>query len=289
MLKIQEVKLSEKNYPKLLKEIPNTPPVIYYLGTLPPPGLPLVAIVGTRKHTREGKLITEQFTSALARRGVGIVSGLALGIDGIAHETTLNEGGYTIAVLGSGLADEAIHPATHIRLAHKIVEKGGCLISEYPPEFKATQYSFPARNRVIAGLSLATLVTEAPTKSGALITAKAALDYNREVLCVPQAITNERGAGNNKFIKLGATAVTEWQDVFKALNLPINDQSAVAKTELNENEQVVYQLISGSPQHTDSIIKASGLASSVAMGALTMLELKGLIRNIGGANYVLRG
>lgn len=287
--KIIQIKLGDKNYPTLLREIPNAPEKIFVLGTLPPPNLPLVAVVGTRKHTREGKLVTEQLAAALARRGVGIVSGLALGIDKIAHEATLNEGGYTIGVLGSGLADKSIHPTTHLKLAHRIIEQGGCLITEYPSDFKATLYSFPARNRIIAGLTLATLVTEAPARSGALITAKAALDYNREVLCVPQSIFNERGAGNNKFIKLGARVATDWRDVFEAINLPINEECPMAVTKLSQPEQALYNLITGAPQHADQIIKASGLASGGAMGILTMLELKGLIKNVGGAQYALRG
>lgn len=283
---IRVIKLSDNDYPKLLKEIPNAPAQLYVLGTLPPTNLPLVAVVGTRKHTREGKLITEQFTTGLASHGLGIVSGLALGIDGVAHEAALNAGAYTLAVLGSGLAPESIHPQRHRALAERIVSSGGALVSEYPPEFKATLYSFPQRNRIIAGLTLGTVVTEAPIKSGALITAKAALDYNREVVAVPHSIFNAMGTGNNELIKQGARPVIGWRDVLDALALPSSAATPLTLPPLSPAEDRVFKTMSSAPIHIDVLVKYAHLPGSEVTSAVTLLELKGLVKNIGGAQYV---
>jgi DNA processing protein len=281
------VRRSDANYPELLKEIPKNPEQLYVLGNLPPDNLPLVAVVGTRKHTREGKLITEQFTTGLASHGLGIVSGLALGVDGLAHAAALSAGAYTIAVLGSGLAPESLHPQRHRLLAEQIVQNGGALVSEYPPEFKATLYSFPQRNRIIAGLSIGTLVTEAPVQSGALITAKAALDYNREVMAVPHSIYNQMGAGNNEIIKRGAQPVMSWRDCLEALDIEASlETPKAAQPTLTGAEAAVFKTLTSAPVHIDMLIKAAQLPGSAVTSAVTLLELKGLVKNIGGAQYI---
>ena len=194
---ITALTLGEPGYPRLLSEIADPPFVLFVRGKLPPDEQPAVAIVGTRKCTNYGKQVTEQLASELATHKMVIVSGLALGIDGVAHAATLKAGGTTVAVLGSGIDRKNIYPASHQQLAEQIIAEGGAIVSEYPPGFEPTLYSFPARNRVIAGLSLGALITEAPVESGALITAKCALDYNREVFAVPHPITSTMGAGGN--------------------------------------------------------------------------------------------
>lgn len=217
-----------------------------------------------------------------------IVSGLALGIDGLAHRAALKVNGLTIAVLGSGINKTSVYPAEHRTLSEEIIVRGGAVVSEYPPGFKPTLYSFPARNRIIAGLSLGTLVTEAPISSGALITAKAALDYNREVLAVPHPITNETGAGGNALLKQGAVLVTTAQDVSEALQLQ-NLTTMVAAENIaptNPTETQLLALLSSEPRHIDIVIKQSTLASALVGSTLTLLEMKGRVKNIGGMLYV---
>ncbi|EKD43273.1 MAG: hypothetical protein ACD_72C00371G0001, partial [uncultured bacterium] len=212
---IKTVSLGDGDYPMLLSEITDPPHTLFYRGTLPAVELATLAVVGTRRMTTYGKMVCEDLVTPLARQGVVIVSGLALGIDGVAHSSALAANGITIAVLGSGIDRQHVFPSTHKQLSEKIISTGGAIISEYPPGFLPTQYSFPARNRIIAGLSLGTLVIEAPIKSGALITSRCALDYNREVMAVPHAITSPTGAGPNNLLKFGAKMVTEPNDILE--------------------------------------------------------------------------
>jgi DNA processing protein len=177
---IKTISIGDDDYPKLLAEITDPPITLFCRGDIATGDNPTVAVVGTRNCSQYGKQACQEITSGLARSGIIIVSGLALGLDGVAHQAALDSGGQTMAVLGSGVDDSHIHPSSHRYLAQKIIAEGGAVISEYPPGFLPTQYSFPARNRVIAGLSLGTLVVEAAEESGALITARCALDYNRE-------------------------------------------------------------------------------------------------------------
>lgn len=273
-------------YPALLAQIPDPPPALFVRGKLPAETLPHIAVVGTRRCSPYGKLVTEQITAPLARAGVVIVSGLAFGIDGVAHSTTIKAGGLTVAVLGSGIDQATIHPHAHGPLAEEIIAHGGAVVSEYPPGFPPTQYSFPARNRIIAGLTHGTLVTEAPLKSGALITARAALDYNREVFAVPHALTNEMGAGGNALLKQGAVFVTEANDILDALALPRLAATSTSTAHLPPTEQALIALLSAEPQPIDTIIKRSGLPSQAVTSTLLILEIKGHIKNIGGMQYV---
>ena len=287
---IYAVSLGEKNYPKLLAEITDPPHTIFYRGTLPPIESPTLAVVGTRKMTSYGKMICEDFLPPLCVQGVIIVSGLALGIDGAAHACTINANGTTLAVLGSGIDKQHVYPGAHRQLAEKIISSGGTIISEYPPGFLPTQYSFPARNRIIAGLSLGTLVIEAPIKSGALITARYALDYNREVLAVPHATTSPTGTGPNNLIKQGARVITEPNDILEALNLQSIKQpeTNAKKTGDNPMEEKILSLLSKEPKNINQITLESRLDSSTTNATLTMLEIKGVIKNMGGMNYVVK-
>jgi len=285
---IQTASLGEKNYPILLSEITDPPHTIFYRGTLPPIEMPPLAVVGTRRMTSYGKMICEDLVFPLAKQGVVIVSGLALGIDGVAHTTTIKANGITLAVLGSGIDRLCVYPSAHKQLSEKIIYTGGAIISEYPPGFLPTQYSFPARNRIIAGLCLGTLVIEAPIKSGALITTRCALDYNREVLAIPHAITSPTGAGPNNLIKFGAKLVTEPNDVLEALNLQTIKQTTSnnQSIDVNETENKIFNCLSKESKDINQIILESKLNSSTTSSTLILMEIKGLIKNLGGMNYI---
>lgn len=286
---LRVVSLSNRQYPQILAQIADPPKKLYVRGKLPALGLPLLGVVGTRVCTPYGATVTDELVTAATKQGLGIVSGLAYGIDTIAHTSCLKAGGYTIAVLGTGIDDKTIYPASNRTLATQILESGGCLITEYPAGFKATAFSFPMRNRIIAGLSKGTLVTEAPYGSGALITARAALDYNREVLSVPHPITNPKGDGNNQLLKQGAQVVTKVKDILVALNLPILDKrTGNKKPNATGPAAKVVKLLGREPLHIDVIIKTTGLASAVVTGVLTVLEIEGQVKNLGGMRYILK-
>ena len=285
---ITTVSLPDADYPKILKEIADPPHTLFVRGCLPNQSLPALAVVGTRKSTSYGRQICEDIVEPLARQGMVIVSGMALGIDGIAHQTALRAGGLTVAVLGSGVDRQSIYPAAHRQLSEKIISSGGAVISEYPPGFMPTQYSFPERNRIIAGLASGTLVVEAPVESGALITAKCALDYNRDVLAIPHQATSAYGAGANNLLKMGARPVTCAEDILDAFNLKnlpetIHNRSTLP---LLPNEEKIVSVLSREPKHVDQIIKEILLDSATANSSLTMLEMKGIIKNLGGMMYI---
>lgn len=211
--------LAQDDFPKLLLEIPQPPKQLNYRGVLPANGMKLLAVVGSRKYTSYGEEAVEYLIGGLQGHNIGIVSGLALGIDSLAHEAAMRHGLYTLAIPGGGLSDSAIYPASHKPLAKKILESGGGLLSEYDPDFRATTWSFPQRNRLVAGIAEATLVIEAGEKSGSLITARLTADYNRELLVVPGNIFSDNSKGVHQFLKLGATPVTEPADILNALNI----------------------------------------------------------------------
>ncbi len=288
---ISTVSIGQAAYPKLLGEINDPPHTLFIRGSLTSlDRSPAVAIVGTRKATGYGKQVCEQLARELAEQGVVVVSGLALGIDGVAHEAVLRAKAPTIAVLGSGVNKENITPTIHQRLAERIIECGGAVVSEYPPGFAPTAYSFPARNRIIAGLTLGTLVIEAPLESGALITARAALDYNRDVFAVPHALMNINGEGCNKLIAQGALLVTKGTDIIEALQLkhlsnPIpNKQRPLPDSPV---EAAIVQVLSHEPTHIDLIIKNTALPSQAVNGSLVLMEMKGLVKNVGGMMYII--
>lgn len=285
---IRAISIGEPNYPKILAEISDPPHTIFARGQLPSPDLPCLGVVGTRRCSNYGKMICEKLSEELAAQGVVIVSGLALGIDGVAHASALKAKGATIAVLGSGVDKNHIYPASHRYLAEEIIANGGTVLSEYPPGFSATAYSFPARNRIIAGLSLGVLVIEAPESSGALITAKHALDYNRDVMAVPHPLTSLLGVGGNNLIKMGAKLISSAQDVLETLNLQSAMQHAPVQTvlNLNPNEAKIMAVIAREPRQIDIIIKESGLDSSTVNSTLTLMEMRGTIKNMGGMNYI---
>ena len=287
-LRIRVITWKDKSYPSLLREIDDAPPVLYTYGKLTEADQFALAVVGTRNSTTYGRQVTERIVTELAKGQVTIVSGLALGIDTIAHTTALDVGGRTIAVLACGL--DIIYPPTNRGLARRIVESGqGALITEYPLGIQPEGGNFPARNRIISGLSLGVLVAEAPPKSGALITASFALKHGREVFGIPGSILSSRSAGVNKLIQDGARPVMDVRDILEALNLFLIPQQVEMQAVLpdNDEESKLLKLISHEPCHVDELIRESELPTTTVTSTLMMMELKGMIRQVGGMQYVL--
>ncbi len=253
---------------------------------MPSPDLPLLAVVGSRKYSTYGRQVTEHLIAGLTSYHVGIVSGLAIGIDGIAHEAALAAGLYTLAVPGSGLGDKVLYPRRHYALAEKIVARGGGLLSELPPTTPSADWTFPARNRIMAGMCQATLLIEAGEKSGTLITARLATDYNREVLVVPGSIFSSSSFGTHQFLKLGATPITTSTDIVDALSLipridtvnttiSIPDYATPVLVHLNE------------PKPRDTLIRLLNLPITEASTLLMRLEIEGIIMEVNGTYTTL--
>lgn len=261
----------------LLHEIPQPPKQLWYRGNLPKDGHKLLAVVGSRKYTSYGKQAVEDLIAGLRDYPIGIVSGLALGIDGLAHEAALKNNLYTLAVPGSGLDDRVIYPASHKNLADKILKSGGGLLSELSPETSAATWTFPQRNRIMAGLCHATLLIEAGEKSGTLITARLAVDYNRELLAVPGSIFSKNSHGTHQFLKLGATLVTEAEDIILALGLEPETKATSTRPELSELEEKVLAILH-EPQDKDTLIRELKLPASEAGVLLMNMEMQGYIR-----------
>lgn len=271
-------------YPSLLAEIPAPPPVLYYRGELLETDRIAVAIVGTRKVTAYGREMTARLAGDLARAGVTIVSGLARGIDGVAHEAALNAGGRTIAVLGSGI--NRIYPPEHRNLAARIAEQGAVL-SDYLPDTPPDGVNFPPRNRIISGLSLGVVVVEAPDRSGAMITVDFAADHGRDVFAVPGPVLAANSTGTNRLIREGARLVRSADDVLEDLQIRRAPAQAVVQQALplDEDERRLLAVLTSVPQHIDDIAALSDSAVADVAGRLMMLELQGLVRNAGAQHY----
>jgi|TARA_Y100000310_G_scaffold266048_1_gene277351 DNA processing protein len=286
---ISVVTTEDEEYPSLLKEIYSPPFILFYRGTLPTDDEFLLAVVGSRKFTNYGKQITYSVVYELAQNKLVIVSGLALGIDGIAHEATLDANAKTVAILGCGIEKSNIYPVHNRMLGEKIIDCGGSIISEHPigtPPYKA---SFPRRNRVISGLSLGTLVVEAAEKSGALITARHALEQNREVFAVPGPITSESSKGTNNLIKMGAKPVTEASDILDTLNLKQAVEFSATKeiTADTAEEAKLLDHLKQEPIHVDDLGRLTNLPASTINATLTLMEMKGKVRHLGAMKYIL--
>lgn len=279
---MQKLSLNDPSYPSLLGQIARPPKQIYLQGRLP--DLPMIAIVGTRKMTDYGKQATYRLSYDLAKAGLVIVSGLALGIDAVAHQAALDAGGRTIAVLGSSL--DEVYPATNRRLSEQIIQSDGCLISEYPPGTKPFKSNFPARNRIIAGLSLATIVTEAESKSGSLITANFALQENRLVMAIPGNIFNPRSGGPNNLIKAGALAVTSAVDALAQLGLSCPALETTPVKAASQEEAAILELISQGIVTNQALIEKSGLPAAQFAHLISLMEITGKIRNLGAGQWV---
>ncbi len=287
-LRIRVVTWGDRLYPPLLREVDDAPPVLYLYGKLTEADRFALAVVGTRNSSTYGQQVTQRMVTELARGDVTIVSGLALGIDTIAHTAALDAGGRTIAVLACGL--DIIYPPVNRGLARRIVESGqGVLMSEYPPGSQPEGSNFPARNRIISGLSLGVLVVEAPERSGALITADKALKQGRDVFAIPGSILSSRSAGVNKLIQDGARPVMDVKDIIESLNLFMIPRQIEMQAILPDNaeEKKLLELLSHDPLHIDDLIRESALPTNDVISVLTMMELKGMIRQVGSMQYIL--
>jgi DNA processing protein len=276
---IKLIHINQEAYPKLLKEIPEKPILLYTKGNIELLNHPSIAIVGSRKHSSYGRATTQKFASELAEDGLNIVSGLALGIDSIAHKSALNSNGLTTAVLGNGI--DIIYPYENKRLYQEIEEKG-CIISEYPLGFQPSKWTFPQRNRLIAGLSYGVIISEASEKSGALITAKYAIEYNRLVFSIPANINNPFAKGNNELLKAGAFPLTEKEDIYRELPFLKNKISLTSeKIDLLPEEKQLIDLLT-SPKHIDELVELLNIDFENLMELLITLELKDIITNENG-------
>jgi len=280
---IMEVR--DEDFPSLLREIPQVPQQLNYRGQLPTADMKLLAVVGSRKYSTYGKQVIEYLISGLKGFNVGIISGLALGVDSLAHEAALRHNLYTLAVPGSGIDDNVIYPARHKGLAQQILENNGGLLSEFEPTFTATKWSFTQRNRIMAGMTHATLMIEATEKSGTLITARMATDYNRELLVVPGNIFSGNCAGTHQFLKLGATPITHAHDILYTLGIDPEQKSQEATlfgtlSPLSTAEEKVLQILH-EPTDTDTLIRAVDLLPHEANVLLMQMEMKGLIASEG--------
>jgi DNA processing protein len=282
---VRAITLQDDEYPTALRPIADPPPVLFVRGTLVTADEWAVAIVGTRRATGYGRQVAEQLGRELAGAGVTVVSGLARGIDACAHRGALAAGGRTIAVLAHGL--DIVYPPEHTRLASEVAASGA-LVSEFPLGTRPDAANFPRRNRILAGLARATVVVEAGHKSGALITARRALEQGRDVFAVPGSILSPSSQGTNALIKDGAPPLTEVQDLLQELHLSlVVEQRAVRETlPADPTEGAVLAHLGAEPLHVDDVSRAAGLPVAVVSSTLALMELKGLVRQAGALSYV---
>lgn len=273
--------LAPDKFPRRLKEIADPPKKLFIRGELPPDDHRWLAVVGSRKYTPYGKDAAESLISGLSGYPVAIVSGLALGIDALAHRAALAAKLPCVAVPGSGLSPHVLHPASNRRLADDILLAGGALLSEFAPDFRPTVWSFPQRNRIMAGLSDAVLVIEAEQKSGTLITSRLATDYNRDVLAVPGSIFSSTSAGPHMLLRLGATPITNPHDLLDALGFASKEPAPRDYSECTKDELRIIELLR-EPLARDALFDALDLPISQANALLSMMELKGLIKEAAG-------
>ena len=285
---IRLIDWESSDYPILLREISNPPYLLYARGNLDLNSAPIISIVGSRKYTQYGKQVAENFSRELARAGIIVASGMAIGIDSFAHRGALNAGGKTVAVLADSLDNEHLHPRINFNMSQEILENG-LLLSEYAVPTESLPVLFPARNRIVAGLSMGTLIIEAGEKSGSLITATLALEFNREIFAVPGPIFSPQSFGTNDLIKKGAKVVTSIRDILEELNLGKIEKSnqSFLKIPENKEEEILLKILSTDPLHIDNIAKISKLGTVSVLSNLTLMELKGWVRNIGGQNYII--
>lgn len=275
------ISILDEEYPERLKNIYDAPPILYYRGNLNCLNEECLAVIGSRKITEYGNRVSQQFIKELCRNFI-IVSGLAYGVDGLAHKITVENDEKTVAVLGSGLNN--IYPTANIQLAKRIVDKGGLLLSEVPPEVGPQKFHFPMRNRIIAGLSRGILIVEGGKKSGTLITAKLGIDYGADIFAVPNSIFNPNSEGVNYLIKCGAHLVTSAEDIFEFYG--INKKNNKKYIPKNDLENLILNNLSEEALYADELVGLTKIELSDLMVALTDLEVEGAIKNIGGHRFV---
>jgi len=281
-MNIQYIKHNDKYFPELLRDIASPPKGLYVAGSMPE--LPMIAMVGTRSPSDYGKRVTYQMASNLAKAGFCLVSGMAMGIDTIVHRAALDAGGATVAVLGSGV--DCPYPRCNHGLYESIIQNNGAVISEYENGTTPFKSHFPARNRIISGLSLAVIVTEADAKSGSLITANFALQQNRTVMAIPGNITSLKSAGPNNLIKSGASAVTDYTDVLALLGLE-NPTMVKHKPKADSKEEAtIIELLSEQALSTEQLISKTGLDAVNIASVISLMEITGKIRNLGAGLWI---
>jgi len=287
MDEIKTITIKDKSYPKLLKEIKDAPEILYVRGKILSEDS-FFAVVGTRMASSYGKQIALEIAGELAEAGLTIVSGLAPGIDTFAHTAAVERNKRTIAVLGTGLDEKSIYPQSNLKLAQRILETGGCLISEYPPGTPGSKFTFPQRNRIISGLSIGVLIVEAKQKSGALITANWAKKQGRKIFAVPGPVHSLNSKGPHYLIKTGAKLVENANDILKELNLvlSVSDTDRTVRGE-NEEENLILEVLKEESLYIDKIIEKTKLSAAEVAGTLAILEIKGKVRNLGGNIYAL--
>lgn len=284
--KVKVITGDDPSYPPRLKEIYDSPPLLYVRGSLIPEDEWAIAVVGTRRASIYGRQAAEEIVADLARNGITIISGLAKGIDSIAHRVALQAGGRTIAVAGCGL--DIVYPSDHVALARQIMEHGA-LISEFPLGTRPKAEHFPQRNRIMSGMSLGVLVVEAGERSGALLTAHWAVEQNREVFAIPGSVFSPVSKGTNRLIQEGAKLVRHCADILEELNLTMVAQQLEMKELVltTDTESELLSHLSKEAAHIDDLCRQSGLPIATVTSTLAMLELKGLAKQVGGMNYVL--
>ncbi len=285
-MKINNIRPQDNNFLKVIANIAGAPKTLNYIGNLPTERRPSVAIVGTRKPTKYGKEVTERIAFELAHRGIVIVSGLALGVDGLAHRAALDAGGTTIAVLGNGLP--AIYPSTHRQLADDIVRQGGALLSEYPENDPAYPAHFLERNRIVSGLADAIVITEAAQRSGTLNTAMHAMEQGKEVFVVPGPITSPMSLGCNSLLKQGATPLLSSDDVIDIIAPSLGAPQASLALGNNDTEIAILEFLQNGGRDGDAMQAALGISATELSTSLTMLEIAGTIRALGANQWTLR-
>lgn len=285
---VQVITIQEDAYPPNLREIPDPPMMLYVRGNLLPTDVRALGIVGTRRATRYGSDAANRMAYWLAGNEITIISGMAHGIDAAAHQGALDAGGRTFAVMGCGI--DIIYPREHDHLARRIAAQGA-IISELPLGMPPTGSNFPRRNRLISGLALGVMIAEAPERSGALITAEAALEQGRDVFAIPANIFNPMGTGSNKLIQDGAKLVMRAQDVLDELQITYTEREIRTQTEQiapeNDLETTLLNLLDSEPMHVDDLIRQTGIEPSQVMATLAILELKGLAQSVGHMQYCL--
>jgi DNA processing protein len=272
-------------FPALLREIPDPPRTLFAVGTLPPQAHKNLAIVGSRNMSRYGKEVIEYLVSGLTGYPISIISGLALGVDGEAHRAALRAHLHTLAVPGSGLHESVLYPSSHRSLAREILSAGGGLLSEHPATHRARAYDFLSRNRIMAGMAHATLIIEASERSGTLVTARLAVDYNRDLLCVPHSLFSENGKGPHQFIRLGANLVRNSADILEVLGFENEKPTQKVTEESTSDERRILALLH-EPLDRDTLIRALNIPPEEALQTLLSLELSGKIVEMDGTYRV---
>lgn len=286
MHKINTLSPENNKFLQIISTIANSPTKLHYIGALPEARRPAIAIIGTRKPTRYGVEVTHRLAYDLAKRGIVIISGMALGVDGIAHRAALEAGGTTIAVLGNGL--DEFYPKSHRQLAEDIISKGGAVMSEFDPDVPAYPANFLQRNRIVSGLSDAILITEAAAKSGTLNTAGHALEQGKEIFAVPGNITSPLSAGCNGLLRQGATPVLRAEDIIEVIAPQLMQTQTTLALGDNPLQTKIIQLLQQGMRDGDQLQQASGVVASEFATELTMMEIGGIIRNLGANQWTLR-